>query len=151
MSWVIGHGFSTDTVQTCSTDMRTDMQYRHAVQTCRAVHHFLNSVKNLLQISMDDPNVNWKMLKLVKEDRKSQDPTSPDMLELGSCGHHVVHGAYYTGQNSTNWKLGKSLKSFHTLFKKSPAKRSDYLTINDLVDNHFNKKTEYLFPKLLWS
>lgn len=90
MSWVIGHGFSTDPVQTCSTDMRTDMQYRHAVQTCRAVHHFLNSVKNLLQISMDDPNVNWKMLKLVKEDRKSQDPTSPDMLELGSCGLHVL-------------------------------------------------------------
>ena len=56
---------------------------------------------------MDGPNVNWKMLKLVKKDRKSQDTSSPDMLELGSCSFHVVHGAFHPGQNSTNWKLGK--------------------------------------------
>ena len=96
---------------------------------------------------MDVPNVHWKILKLVKEDKKSQDPSSPDMLELGSYGLHVVHGVYRTGQNLTNWKLGKSLKVFHTFFKKSPARRSDYITITDLADNYVNKKTEYLFPK----
>ena len=69
------------------------------------------------------------------------------MSELGSCGLHVVYRAYRIGQNSTNWKLGKSPKAFHTFFKKSPARRSDYLTINDLADNHVNKKTEYVFPK----
>ena len=65
----MGHGSATD-----------------LIQTLKDVHHNLYYVKNLLQISMDGPNVNWKMLKLVKEDRKSQDPSSPEILELGSCG-----------------------------------------------------------------
>ena len=59
---------------------------------------------------MDGPNVNWKMLKLVEENGMSKDPSSPDMLELHSCGLHVVYGAYRLGQNSTNWKLGKLLQ-----------------------------------------
>ena len=44
-------------------------------------------------------NVNLKMLKLVKEDIKSEDLLLHDMLELGSCGLHAVHGVYHTGQN----------------------------------------------------
>ena len=78
-SQFMGHGSATD-----------------LIQTFKDVHHNLNYVKNLWQISMDGPNVNWKMLKLIKEDRKSQDPSS---LELDSCGLHVVHGAYRAGQN----------------------------------------------------
>ena len=76
-SQFMGHGSATD-----------------LIQTLKDVHHNLNYVKNLLPISMDGPKVNWKMLKLVKEDILSQDPSSPDMLELGSCRLHVVHGAY---------------------------------------------------------
>ena len=44
-------------------------------QTFRDVHHNLNFVKNLLLISMDGPDVNWKKSKLVKEERKRQDTT----------------------------------------------------------------------------
>ena len=56
-SQFMGHGSATD-----------------LIQTFKDVHHNLNYVKNLLQMLMDGLNVNWKMLKLVKEDRKSQDP-----------------------------------------------------------------------------
>ena len=52
------------------------------IQTFKDVHHNLNYFKNLLKISMDGPNVNWKIWKLVKKDRKIQDPSSPDMLQL---------------------------------------------------------------------
>lgn len=31
---------------------------------------------------MGSPNVNWKISKLVKKDRKIQHPSSPDMLQL---------------------------------------------------------------------
>ena len=68
------------------------------------------------------------------------------MLELGSCGLHFVHGAYHAGQNWTNWRHGKSLKAFHTFFKKSPARQSEYLRSNDLADNHGIRKTEYKSP-----
>ena len=66
-----------------------------------------------MEISIDSPNVNWKMLKLVKKSRKHQDPSLLDKLESGSCGLHAVHGAFWTGQDQTNWKLRKLLKTFH--------------------------------------
>ena len=89
-----GHGSAIDLIRTFKDD-----------------YHNLNYVKNLLQVSMDGPNVNWKMLKLVEENGMSKDPLSPDMLELHSCGLHVVYGAYRLGQNSTKfnkleaWKI----------------------------------------------
>ena len=87
------------------------------------------------------------MLRLVKEDRKNEDTSAPDLLEIGSCGLHVIHGAFGTGQRSTKWKLGKSLKAFYTFFKMSPARRADYLEINGLADSHAGKKMGHLFPK----
>ena len=42
-------------------------------QIFKDVDHNLNYVKDLLQITMDDPDVNWKVLYLVKEDTKCQD------------------------------------------------------------------------------
>ena len=53
-------------------------------------------LKNLIQVSMDGPNVNWKMLDLIVEDRNSNE-TYPKLLDVGSCSLHVVHGAFRTG------------------------------------------------------
>ena len=66
-----------------------------------------------MEISIDSPNVNWKMLKVVKKSRKHQDPSLLDTLESGSCGLHAVHGSFWTGRDKTNWKLRKLLKPFH--------------------------------------
>ena len=56
--------------------------------------------------------------------RKEQDPDAPSLLEMGSCGLHVLHGAYKTAQSVTSWKLDKFLKNYFSIFKKSPARRS---------------------------
>ena len=64
------------------------------MQRFKDVNRNLNYVRNLLQISMDGPNVNWNLSKLVKEDRKIQDPPSPKMLQLRSCALHVVNEVY---------------------------------------------------------
>ena len=45
---------------------------------------------------MDGPNVNWKMVKIAKKYNKEQDPDTPSLKEMGSCGLHVFHGAYKT-------------------------------------------------------
>ena len=50
-------------------------------------------LKNLIQVSMDGPNINWKMLDLIVEDRNSNE-TYPNLLDVGSCSLHVVHGAF---------------------------------------------------------
>ena len=41
---------------------------------------------------------------------------------------------------------GKILKSFYSIFKKSPARRSDYLKVNNLHSAHEAKDSSYLFP-----
>ena len=40
-------------------------------------------LKNLIQVSMDGPNINWKMLDLIVEDRNSNG-TYPNLLDVGS-------------------------------------------------------------------
>ena len=61
-------------------------------------------LKTLIQVSMDGPNVNWKMLDLIVEDRNSNE-TYPNLLDVGSCSLHVVHGAFRTGMKQTGWGI----------------------------------------------
>lgn len=54
----------------------------------------------MVQLGMDGPKVNLKLLKLAQEDRKQQDADMPDLLETGVCSLHVVHGGIQTGMIS---------------------------------------------------
>ena len=53
----------------------------------------LDYVNNLIQMGMDGPNVNWNLFDMMKQDRVEKNPKASPMLELGSCGLHVVYGA----------------------------------------------------------
>jgi hypothetical protein len=80
----------------------------------------------ILQVSMDGPNVNHKFYRDYVADRKVAEPDSPDLLDLGSCGLHVIHGAFKTGATVTGWKIDSLLRSLWYLFSDSPARRADY-------------------------
>ena len=82
-------------------------------------------LKNLIQLSMDGPNVNWKMLDLILEDRNSNE-TYPNLLDVGSCSLHVVHGAFRTGMKQTGWGIDLLLKSLYSHLHETPARREDY-------------------------
>jgi hypothetical protein len=84
-------------------------------------------VKRMLQVSMDGPNVNWKMLSLLEAER--DEVNFPKLLELGSCGLHVLHGAFLTGHASVQWKLDSVLSAAYYLFKDSPARRAEYTAL----------------------
>ena len=71
-------------------------------------------LKNLIQVSMDGPNVNWKFFRLLKEEQNT------NVLELGSCGLHVVHGAFYSGHKAAQWTISEFLRGIYWLFKDSP-------------------------------
>ena len=58
----------------------------------------LNIPNNLVQLGMDGPNVNWAVHKEIVALKQSTSSNCPQLLELGSCGLHVVHGAYKTSQ-----------------------------------------------------
>ena len=54
------------------------------------------SISKISQISMDGPNVNWKLIDILKPEIQSS-PSDPALLELGSCGLHMLHGLMKQG------------------------------------------------------
>ena len=79
----------------------------------------------LIQISMDGPNVNWKFLELLAESRVEAE--IPSLINIDSCGIHVMHGAFKTGTKASGWGVSKILKALARLFLDSPARRADYV------------------------
>ena len=47
----------------------------------------------LTQVSMDGPSVNWKFL-LTLQTSLHPDAMDPQLLDLGSCGLHVIRGVF---------------------------------------------------------
>ena len=85
------------------------------------------NLTNMLHVSMDGPNVNWKFHDLLVAAR--EESGLPGILNVGSCGLHVVHGAFKTGAKATDWDLGKVLKALFVILHDTPARRSDYFDV----------------------
>ena len=51
------------------------------------------------------------------------------MINIGSCNLHIVHGAFKSGFESTDWEMKKVLKGCYQILRDSPACRADYITI----------------------
>ena len=49
-----------------------------------------------------------------------------NLLNLGSCGLHDVHGAFQTVIKAINWNVEKVLKAMFKLFHDGPARRDLY-------------------------
>lgn len=82
------------------------------------------NLNDLLQMSMDGPNVNWKFYEIVQSRLLKE--TNKSMLNLGSCGLHILHGAFKYGVEASGWNIDEFLKSVHWLLKDTPARREDY-------------------------
>ena len=55
------------------------------------------------------------------------------LLSTGSCGlFHTgsIHGAFKTGEQSTDWKLKKVLTALHQILPNLPARRNDYVNLS---------------------
>ena len=87
------------------------------------------NLANLIQVSMDGPNTNWKFFDSFCSDRAQTDPDLPHLINVGSCGLHVVHGAFKYGVTATGWKLDSLLRSLYYMFSDSPARREEYETL----------------------
>ena len=61
----------------------------------------------MYQISIDGPSVNWKFYKAVTKDRAKDE--LHQLINIGSCGLHVIHGAFKSGAEATNWNIKKVL------------------------------------------
>lgn len=80
-----------------------------------------------LKVSMDGPNVNWKFVDMFSH--QLIDEYSISFLNIGSCGLHIIHGAFKHGSERTGWELDNFFSSIFKLFKGTPARRDDYTRV----------------------
>ena len=92
--------------------------------------------KSLSMLSMDGPNTNWSVHKKLKNIRSCE--KVPQLFEVGSCGLHVIHGAFQSGVKTTGWEIEQNFKGMWRLFHDSPARRDTYITINRSDQFPFN-------------
>ena len=50
------------------------------------------SEEKMIQLSMDGPNISWKVFDLLQSHREEAEWSL--LLNLGSCSFHIVHGAF---------------------------------------------------------
>ncbi|KAL3859738.1 hypothetical protein ACJMK2_009936 [Sinanodonta woodiana] len=84
------------------------------------------NLNNLIQLSMDGPNVNWAFYKKIDSTLATEHVT---LLNVGSCSLHKVHGACKTAMDAVNWKIDKFLRSLYQLFHDTPARR-DFVKVS---------------------
>lgn len=98
---------------------------------------FLNGTKDvekskMLQVSSDGPNVNLLFLKHLTKLREEEE--LPPLLDIGTCGLHVVHGSLKTGAKSSEWDLQRLLKAMWQLLHGSPARRAVYENVTESME-----------------
>ena len=94
-----------------------------------AFHNGLNELEetNMIQISMDGPNTNLKLLSEVQNQRQKNKLSS--LIDIGSCNLYLIHGAFKTGSEKSSWDLHKILKGAFKLLHDSPARQEDYFNL----------------------
>lgn len=85
--------------------------------------------KKILQVSMDGPNVNLKLLRLLKKEIEEDADSGHHLLDIGSCGLHVLNVAFKTAFQKTDWKLIELFRASYYLLKDSPSRRGTYIKI----------------------
>ena len=81
----------------------------------------------MYQISMDGPSVNWTFYRTVSKEREENE--LHELINVGSCGLHVLHGAFKSGAEATDWNIKKTLRGSFQILHDSPARREDYESV----------------------
>lgn len=83
-------------------------------------------MNKVIQISMDGPNVNVKFHKDIEENIIKPEHNK-SLINIGTCGLHVVHNAFKKCFQQSQWKVDEFLKGLFYLFEYSPSRREDYV------------------------
>ena len=81
--------------------------------------------EKLTQTAMDGPNVNWKVLEVIQIKREEDE--YPPLEDIGSCGLHVVSGAFHSAVLAADWPAEKVLRGMYKLLKDARPRRAEYM------------------------
>ena len=60
-------------------------------------------MNNTLQIMIDGPSANWKFYDTIT--MGSEQLELSGLINIGSCGLHILHGAFQTGVETAGWEI----------------------------------------------
>lgn len=93
-----------------------------AVDVFESFQKCSNTMDNnkMIQISSDGPNVNLHFLDLIRRNRKDNNQRyKTELLKIGTCGLHTVHGSLKLCIKVTQWSLDKILPAKWKSFNQS--------------------------------
>lgn len=82
---------------------------------------------------MDGPNVNLKLLRLLKKEIEDDADSGHQLLDIGSSGLHILNVAFKAAFQKTGWKLIELFRACYYLFKDSPSHRGTYIQITKSI------------------
>ena len=89
-------------------------------QIVTSLHDHEIDVTKVVQMSMDVPNVNWKLHRLLMEHVAAADVHAPKLLDVGSCSLHVLHNAFKAGAKALEWETSDILSTLYWLCYSMP-------------------------------
>ena len=89
------------------------------------LQHFTNITEpmnhsSIIHFSMDGPSVNCKFYRDLKEYWEREKLT--EMINFGCYNLHILHGAFKSRFESTDWEMKILLKSCYQILHDSPAR-----------------------------
>ena len=117
----IGHGAAVDLENVMNLHVKNKLGYG-----------------NIIQLSMDGPNVNWALFDRLQETLDAE--YDHKLINIGSCGLHTLHNRFRDGAQSTDWGIGGILDALYRLFKDVPARREDYINATGNNESQFPLK-----------
>jgi len=103
--------------------------YATAANLLKNINYALSGfdLSKQIQSLMDGPSANWKVLSGMRKER--EEAGLNHLVNIGSCNLHVVHGALKSATEATMWNLKATMKGSFEIFKDSPARREDFISI----------------------
>ena len=84
----------------------------------------IQPLENMLQVSMDGPNVNLKAHRELK--KWLQEKYGHELLDVGTCPLHQVHNSLKAAMDTNSFKMQQFLRSLYNLFHDAPARRGEF-------------------------
>ena len=113
-------------------------EYMGCSVACNFLETFQNEISKVdeskvMQVSSDGPNVNLAFLK--KYASLWEEKELDLLMDLGTCGLHVVHGSMKAGAKASEWELQKLHKAMWQFMDDAPARRTMHKNISESTDH----------------
>ena len=81
----------------------------------------------MIQISMNGPSTNWKLLELIQKDWEKKEQNK--LLDIGSCSFHIIQGALKSGAEENGWDIKPIFKAAYTILHGTSVRTGDFTSV----------------------